>query len=299
MSAVSSQIDATIKIVTPENIAFHYRVAGPFRRFPAYLLDLVIRWAILFVLFVVCGMLSVAIGEMSLAILLVGYFVLSWFYGGLFETFMNGQTPGKRMLGIRVLTTDGRPIKAHQAILRNILRMADMFPIISGEVIGLPPIPLIPTFLVGLLSMTLNRRYRRLGDLVCNTMVVIEERPWLGGVVKFNDPRTYQLASHLPTDLRVSRSMARAIAHYAERRRYFSAPRRREVAEYLAEPLLKRFGLPSNTSYDLLLCSMYYRLFVADRSDDETHAARAEAAMGRRRYHPFGRIPPQSPFDRT
>jgi hypothetical protein len=45
------------------------------------------------------------------------------------------------------------------------------------------------------------------------------------------------------------------------------------VARHLAEPLLKRFGLPPDTSYDLLLCALYYRSFIADRGEDEKQAA--------------------------
>jgi hypothetical protein len=101
-------------------------------------------------------------------------------------------------------------------------------------------------------------------------------------VAKIEDPRAFELASHLPADLQVSRSMARALAHYAERRKYFSPPRRREVAKHLAQPLLRQFGLPDNTSYDLLLCAMYYRLFIADRGADESHAAQARAAVAQK-----------------
>ena len=75
------------------------------------------------------------------------------------------------------------------------------------------------------------------------------------------------------------RSMAKALATYVERRRFFSTPRRREVAQHLAEPLLDRFGLPADTSYDLLLCALYYRTFIADRSQDERMLAEAQAAF--------------------
>ena len=47
MPEPAEQIDSTVEIVTPENIAFHYRVAGPFRRLPAYILDLFIRWVVI------------------------------------------------------------------------------------------------------------------------------------------------------------------------------------------------------------------------------------------------------------
>ena len=73
--------------------------------------------------------------------------------------------------------------------------------------------------------------------------------------------------------------MAKALATYVERRRFFTPPRRREVARHLAEPLLERFGLPPDTSYDLLLCALYYRTFIADRSQDERLLAEAQAAF--------------------
>lgn len=263
MSANPKPIDTTIEVIAPENIAFSYRVAGPFRRFPAYLLDLLFRFLALFALLMVFSLASVAIGGLGIALWMILAFFVNWFYGGLFEAYWNGQTPGKHIMGLRVLSTSGRPINGYQAVLRNLIRAVDIY--------GL---------FIGVLFMACNRRYQRIGDLVCGTLVVIEERPWLGGLARIDDPRAYQLASYLPSDLHVSRSMALALAHYAERRRFFSPPRRREVAAHVAGPLLKQYGLPANTSYDLLLCTMYYRLFIADRADDEAHAAQAEAAFG-------------------
>ena len=54
--------------------------------------------------------------------------MLSWFYVGLFEALWNGQTPGKRLMGIRVVSVEGQPITPFQAILRNILRVVDAQP---------------------------------------------------------------------------------------------------------------------------------------------------------------------------
>ena len=116
MSGSVEQIDSTVEIVTPENIAFHYRVAGPFRRLPAYLLDLFVRWAVLFVLGIACSLAGIVMGGMAIAVIMVSSFLLEWFYGGVFETFMNGQTPGKWVLGIRVLSVDGKPINGVQAV---------------------------------------------------------------------------------------------------------------------------------------------------------------------------------------
>jgi hypothetical protein len=83
----------------------------------------------------------------------------------------------------------------------------------------------------------------------------------------------------LPPNFVVTRSLAKSLATYVERRRFFTPPRRREVARHLAIPLLERFGLPPDTSYDLLLCALYYRTFIADRSQDERLLAEAQAAF--------------------
>lgn len=270
MNSNESQLDTTIEIVTPENIAFHYQAAGPFRRFPAFLLDLLIRIGVLMVLMYALSFLSfLGGGALVGAIGLITYFFLEWFYGGFFESYMNGQTPGKWVLGIRVLTTNGQPINGLQAVLRNVLRAVDVFPMLSLEMFGVEsPAYVIPTFLVGLIVMMMNRRFQRLGDLVCGTMVIIEERYWLTGVARLEDPRAAQLAEYLPPDFRVSRSLARTLAAYVDRRRYFSTARRREVARHLGEPLLEKFGMRKDTSHDLLLCALYYRTFIADRADD-------------------------------
>ena len=256
-------LDATIDVVTPENIAFEYRLAGPFRRLPAYLLDFFVSGAIFLALVIVISLtVSLASPYLAMAGMVLLGFVIRWFYGALFETFMNGQTPGKYVLGLRVLTDSGQPINGMQATLRNLLRAADT---------------LLP--LLGLLVTAMNRKYQRLGDLVAGTIVVIEERQWLTGVARLEDPRAIQLAAYLPPNFVVSRSLAKSLATYVERRRFFTPPRRREVARHLAIPLLDRFGLPPDTSYDLLLCALYYRTFIADRSQDERLLAEAQAAF--------------------
>ncbi len=263
MSSGTVQIDSTIDVITPENIAFHYQAAGPFRRLPAFLIDLCIRIAIAVVAVIGLGVVG---GGLGIAATLLLFFVMEWFYGGLFETYWNGQTPGKWLMRIRVLQTNGQPIDGMQAVMRNLFRAVDM----------MPPVPLflgpgamlsVPTFLVGLITPMCNRRYQRLGDLVCGTMVVVESRSWLFGVARIEDPRTEQLAALLPANFKVSRSLAKALATYVERRRFFAPARRREIARHIGAPLLERFRLPSDTSHDLLLCALYYRTFIADRGD--------------------------------
>ena len=281
MAQRDKQIDATIDIVTPENISFRYRVAGPFRRLPAFLIDLLLRFGVWMVLsqLLTGAFAFIGGGGLAISMMVLLLFVMEWLYGGLLETFWNGQTIGKRVMGIRVLTVEGQPINGLQAMMRNILRFADMMPMIPMSALfeNASPFP-IPTFVIGLIAPLLNRRFQRLGDIVCGTMVVIEEKGFLLEAAKLEDPRVAQLAAELPMNFTVTRTMARALATYVDRRQLFSPARRREIARHIGEPLVQKFGLPPDTSYDLLLCSLYHRTFK-DVQDEEVvlPAAKADA----------------------
>jgi len=274
------QFDTTIEIVTPENIAFQYRVAGPFRRLPAYLIDLVIRALIVgvggFALSIAVGLALLGpswwIGG-TLALL----FIVTWFYGGLFEALWNGQTPGKRLMQIRVLSIDGQPINGMQAVGRHLLRAVDMLPV---------------CYLLGLLAAAMNNRFQRLGDWACGTMVVVEERQWLygHGVIRLAEPEVKRLAEQIPANFQPSRSLARALAAYVQRRRNFSWGRRLEIARHLGEPLREKFNLPLSTNVDLLLCALYHRTFITDRRRPEGARPAREGSPFMETHVPFAQF---------
>ncbi len=106
--ASPAALDTTIAVVTPENIAFDYQLAGPFRRLPAYLIDLAVRWGVIIIV-VVCLALAGLVASFSgfgsfvLASGFILYFLISWFYGTVLETYFNGRTIGKWACGIRSL----------------------------------------------------------------------------------------------------------------------------------------------------------------------------------------------------
>jgi uncharacterized RDD family membrane protein YckC len=260
MDPASSQLDTRVRVVTPENIAFEYRIAGPFARIGAYLIDCLIC---VFVVIAAMIVMSIVFGLLGLSGLAFGliqvlWFGLSWFYGGVFETFWNGQTPGKRLVGIRVLTVDGQPINGLQAVLRNILRTADWLPVF-----------VLPA---GLFAAAVTRRMQRLGDLASGTMVVAEDPRWFRELVEINDPEALALADRIPPDFQVGRSLARALAVYAQRRVHFSWPRRLEIARHLAAPLCERWRLPPGTNPDALLCALYRRTFGIEQGHWPTTA---------------------------
>jgi uncharacterized RDD family membrane protein YckC len=253
MANADGQIDTCIEIVTPENIAFQYRVAGPFRRLPAFLVDLGIRLgvALLGMIAAMIAFGSIGSASLGLGLGLLLWFVLSWFYGGLFEAFWNGQTPGKRLMGIRVVSVEGQPITPFQAILRNILRDVDAQPVVCYQ--------------IGLAAMMLNDRFQRLGDLAAGTMVVIEEQRRLQGVVPSREPEAIRLSALIPPNFQPSRSLTRVLAAYVQRRALFPPGRRLEIARHIAEPLRERLRLPADTDLDMLLCGLYRRAFLVER----------------------------------
>lgn len=86
-------------------------------------------------------------------------FALLWGYYLLFEMIWNGQSPGKRWVGLRVLKGNGGPISFVDSAIRNLVRVVDFLPAYYG---------------IGVIVMFLNNRAQRLGDLAAGTVVVRE-----------------------------------------------------------------------------------------------------------------------------
>ncbi|MCE2727111.1 MAG: RDD family protein [Planctomycetaceae bacterium] len=158
-ASVSPPLDTTLLIVSPENIAFEFRLAGPAPRLIAFAIDVFVISAVgvaLFIPFAVAGI----VGAAFLGFFLVALFFLWWGYGAALETFNNGQTLGKLALGLRTVSQTGLSINVAQAILRNLIRAADI----------------APPFFPGLVAMAFTRRLQRLGDLAAGTVVVYDRR---------------------------------------------------------------------------------------------------------------------------
>src|SRR6185312_9884494 len=119
----------------------------------AWSVDFVLRVAVVFVVMMVAGPLGAA----GTGIALITAFFVEWLLPAWFETRWNGQTPGKRAMGIAVLNDDGTPLRWPGALTRNLLRAVDFLPLLYG---------------VGLVAMLANRDFKRLGDLAAGTVVV-------------------------------------------------------------------------------------------------------------------------------
>ncbi|MBS0209622.1 MAG: RDD family protein [Planctomycetes bacterium] len=273
MADAAEQLDTSIEIVTPENIAFEYQLAGPFHRLWAYLFDLITRVVFMVVVLFALAMTVAPFGEwlFSLAFgwYLAAWFILEWFVTGAFEALWNGQTPGKRICHLRVLSIEGQPINAWQAMLRNFLRFADAMPLLGYGLAEASLWGKLGLFMTGLGAAASSRRFQRLGDLAADTMVVYEPRATQAGVIRITEPAALKLAAQLPANIVVNRSLSRALSRYVARRTRFSWQRRCEIAWHLAEPLREKYGLPPTTNPDLLLCAIYHRAFISAGAVDD------------------------------
>lgn len=159
---------------TPDNVVFHFDLAGPGRRMCAALLDVLVIFSIVAAVNIFLSRLLIPVFGVERGLHLVQAFVavtdLAVFLGyfSLYEWKTSGQSLGKKTVGIRVIRDIGVRVNLYQVIARNLIRPLDMFPFF---------------YLVGGLTCFVHPLQKRLGDIVAGTVVVVERAPVLPGKV--------------------------------------------------------------------------------------------------------------------
>lgn len=223
-------LDTVALIETPEHVRFAVRVAGPARRALAYVVDLLIRGFVVLLLLLLLGLFEAAgdFAEASSGMMLLALFAVEWGYYMLLETLMNGQTPGKKALGLRTVKEGGYPITFIDVVLRNLVRAADWLPV---------------GYVTGLVVMGLDRRFRRLGDMVAGTMVIAEQRSRVGTAIRIGPPPTEQELLAIPARPGLEGADLEALELYLRRVGTLSPARESELAEIVAPMYARRLGL--------------------------------------------------------
>lgn len=201
-------LDTQRTVETPEGIALDLRVAGPVVRALAWLLDSLLKYSVL----IACLMGLAYLGSTGFGLWLLGFFLLEWFYPVFFEVYRDGATPGKRVLGLKVVSDNGAPVDFSASLIRNLLRAADFMPVLYG---------------FGLVSMLLNRDFKRLGDLAAATIVIYRERSAVFSQADL--PQGPQRQPNTP----LSPAEQRLIINFAERSARLSDDRQNELAALL------------------------------------------------------------------
>jgi uncharacterized RDD family membrane protein YckC len=242
MDALKDHLD----IATPENVVFGYEIAGIGSRFLAALIDTLLVTVLQVVVFLSAALVIATVGALyqdgdSTAVMwLIGIlgligFALQWGYYVFFETRWNGQSPGKRRVGLRVIRSDGTPITLAESIIRNLLRLIDFMPAYYG---------------VGVVTMFIDRQARRLGDLAAGTFVVhdreeivlesLRSKPSL----RFTSGETGSTPTHLPIERLTARDIEIA-EDFLWRKDELPLSTATHIANRIARMLIERMDLPA------------------------------------------------------
>jgi uncharacterized RDD family membrane protein YckC len=224
-----------IHIQTPESVDLAFEPVGLGSRFLAALIDSVIQ-GVAIVLLAFLGLFTglywsiryELFQNIAFAILLLLLGLLFGLYKMLFEAIWNGQTPGKRIAGIRVVRQNGLPVTFFPVMIRNLMRIIDVLP---------------STYILGALCVLFTKQHQRLGDMAAGT-VVVRDRRATAPVVPTSLGREPQsdldrLTEHAH---RLTEEQLNPVRTFLARRSQLEAEHRFKLAWRLAESLAKAMG---------------------------------------------------------
>jgi len=228
-------------IETPENVLLEQRLAGIGSRFAAGVYDSAIILLSVLLLVLAVEITAWALRwrfshimimlELLVAAAIVFLFLLYWGYFAFFEWWMNGQTPGKRRVRIRVVREGGGPLRFSEIAVRNLLRPVDWLPF---------------GYALAGLCMFLTQKMQRLGDLAAGTVVICEEVSDYSA--KADKPvKTPWEAAPEPAALRESGLTSEeyaALTNYRLRRSQLTLEARQRLLPRLLDPVAGRLGRP-------------------------------------------------------
>jgi len=217
----------------PEEIDLQVELANVGSRTLAILVDLAFGGLVLFIVYALTMLLAHDIADDWLTrlssnalrtLLMLLIFGLQWVYFNIFEWMWNGQTPGKRLLHLRVIKVDGSPVSGIDVLLRNLSRPIDT---------------LGPMGLIGLLMIFVSRKAQRLGDLMARTLVIHETKIDWSIFDQIEGPAAASPGStaHAAPAIRLTSAQWELLHRYLNRRDQFEGEARRHLALSLYDTL--------------------------------------------------------------
>jgi uncharacterized RDD family membrane protein YckC len=229
-----------LTIETPEQTSLEFPLAGIGSRFLAVALDTLLQIAVYLVLGLIAALVasfgvSGNLGKQwGIAILIFIAFTVQFGYFAAFETFWNGQTPGKRWTHLRVIQDSGRPINAYDAILRNLLRIVDSLPSL---------------YAIGVVTMLISPENKRVGDYAAGT-VVVHEKPLQGVTSIWSVAAAPSQVLPAVPSAQLSMDELQLVETFFERRASLDPEVRRSMARQIAGRLGERLNVPAESRPD-------------------------------------------------
>ena len=223
------KIDNLIYLQTPEGVELTLSPAGMIPRSLAWLIDLLIRFVILLVL----SISSSFLGDFGYGLFLLAYFLIEWLYPVVFELWKDGSTPGKKSMGLMVVQDDGTPVGMSASFLRNLLRSVDFLPFF---------------YALGLLTCTIRKDCKRIGDIVAGTLVIYRRAE--------KDHEALPEGESIMPTLPLSMQEQKEIVAFAERYQKLSDERKQELSMILTPELIPD---AENSVADMLAMARWIR----------------------------------------
>lgn len=231
--------DRFYTVETPEQIDVAFDIAGIGTRFLAALIDHVL---LAMILGLSCVGIALLAEQLDLGLdeaIVLGLFGLGVYlslcaYYIFFETVWNGQTPGKRLIGLRMVREGGRPLGFLGSAIRNFIRLADFLPVLYG---------------LGVLVMFFDKRSRRLGDLAAGSIAVRERTAVTLDTLAAPTVTAQPVVSTakeitIPNLRALDREDYEIVQEYLRRRSALSVEARQRLSRQLVEGLQQRLGYP-------------------------------------------------------
>ena len=233
-------LDQYVSVATPEGVSFRLPLAGPTVRALAMLFDLIVIMALNGLVSSVFGVFSFVSSDLTGFLIILAQFLLSVGYGIVTEWLLDGQTWGKKICKIRVMDERGLPLTFHQILLRNVMRPIDMLPLF---------------YLVGCISCAFSRHFKRLGDHVAGTVVVLADSIEKVDVSQITFPKYNSLkeAPHLAVRLRqaIPPALAALALESLNRAKHLDPAARLELFNVIATAIKDRCELPEESVADI------------------------------------------------
>jgi uncharacterized RDD family membrane protein YckC len=234
-------VDYDLAVLSPEKTIVTYRLAGLGSRIGAHLLDILLVIALIFGIVLLGGVVALSVPAVGVAMITLGYSATPFLYFILLEGLWNGCTVGKKACGLRVRMADGTPVTFAAALGRNLLRPADLLP---------------GTYFVGLLAIFTTQRSQRIGDLVCNTVVVHERRS-----IPYFVPAPHVAGFH-PLENRVGNLHGMTAEEYVSLRKY--CDRFPELHPTIQDKLTREIFLPIAAKRGIPLPPNIHPIYLAE-----------------------------------
>ncbi|MBN2534088.1 MAG: RDD family protein [Spirochaetales bacterium] len=255
----------SIEIETPEKIIFTYNISSTGTRIFAYTIDVIIQIVVVVLLILLVsstGLFSFSLSSdgfsrelngLLIAFAFLLYFFIQWGYFIVFEVIMEGQSPGKKIMKIRVIRTNGEPLDLPTIILRNLLRAVDAFPFYH---------------LVGGLVSIVDSRSRRIGDIVSDTIVVKEM------IFNLKEPNSFTVfltsgkeGAFSFFNKKLNEEDLYILRRFLNEKGHLSKEKQDEIALKLAQSIKKRLQIQEEIENPLVFIERVYRGHIDENKE--------------------------------